>query len=74
MSDGSNVLFLAFRKPETIEDDQMAFLACRHCRNKTYTLIDQPGTFPLLRCAACGLHIGKIGWGNDDEEEKPGAG
>jgi len=61
-----NVVFLKFRS-ETVDDDAMAFIACRHCKNKTYTLVDQPGTFPLLRCAACQQHMGLIGWA-----EKPG--
>lgn len=60
MSD-SNVVHLAFRA-ETVRDDEMAFIACAHCRNKTYTLVDQPQDFPLLRCAACGAHIGRMGW------------
>jgi NMD protein affecting ribosome stability and mRNA decay len=61
------VVFLKFRS-DKVEDDAMAFIACSHCRNKTYTLMDQPKGFPLLRCAACGAHIGKVGWADDDEE------
>lgn len=61
------VIHLEFRSPH-VEDDMMAFLACRHCRNKTYTLtIDRPGDFPLMRCAACGKHMGRMGWAHDDD-------
>lgn len=64
MSD--NVIRLEFRSP-TVEDDTMAFIACRHCQNKSYTLTDdRPGTFPLLRCCACGAHIGRMGWAPDE--------
>jgi hypothetical protein len=68
-----NVIHLAFKSPHVV-DDSMAFIACGHCRNKTYTLTDdQPGTFPLMRCAACGSHIGRMGWAYDDEEMPDGA-
>lgn len=66
MSDGDNIVFLKFRS-ETVDDDAMAFICCNHCRNKTFTLVDQPGTFPLMRCAACQCHIGQIGWANKDD-------
>lgn len=62
-----DVIHLAFKSPHTV-DDSMAFLACSHCRNKTYTLtVDRPGDFALMRCAACGMHIGRMGWAHDDE-------
>lgn len=64
MSD--NVIHLAFKSLHVV-DDAMAFLACSVCRNKTYTLTeDQPGGFPLMRCAACGQHMGRMGWYQDD--------
>ena len=64
---GDNVVILQFRSPH-VEDDTMAFIACKHCRNKTYTLTDdKPGTFPLMRCAACGMHMGRMGWAHDDD-------
>ena len=68
----ADVVFLKFRGSEA-EDDAMAFIACRHCRNKTYTLVDQPGSFPLMRCAACQNHMGRIGWADDDERLLEGA-
>lgn len=71
MSDDANVVFLAFSKPETAQPDTMAFIACRACHNKTYTLTeDRPGTFPLLRCCACGQHMGRIGWAPDERDDE----
>lgn len=61
MTDG-NVVFLKFKSAE-LAPDMMAFHACKHCRNKTFTLTeDRVGEFPLMRCAACGQHMGRIGW------------
>ena len=61
------VIHLAFKSPH-VADDTMAFLACRSCSNKTYTLTeDRPGDFPLMRCAACQQHMGRMGWAYDDE-------
>lgn len=66
--DGGKVIYLEFRSPHTT-DDTMSFIACRACDNKTYTLVeDRPGDFPLMRCAACGAHIGRMGWSHDDPE------
>ena len=63
----AEVVFLEFKSPH-VEDDIMAFICCKACKNKTYTLTeDKPGTFPLLRCAACGCHIGRMGWAHDDD-------
>lgn len=62
-----NVIRLEFRSPHT-EPDAMAFIACKSCRNKTYTLTeDRVGYFPLMRCAACGQHMGRMGWAHDDD-------
>lgn len=67
MSDGK-VIHLKFKSPH-VEDDVMAFLSCVACRNKTFTLTDiNPGVnFPMMRCAACGQHIGRMGWAHDDD-------
>lgn len=66
MSD--NVVFLKFRSPE-VEDGTMAFMSCVCCKNKTFTLTtDKVGDFPLMRCAACGSHIGRMGWAEKDGE------
>lgn len=65
MSD--NVIELKFRSPHVV-DGSMAFIACAVCHNKTYTLVDdRPGDFPLMKCAACGQHMGRMGWAYDEE-------
>ena len=62
----AEVIHLAFTSP-LVEPDTMAFIACKACRNKTYTLTeDRVGGFPLMRCAACGCHIGRVGWAEKD--------
>lgn len=62
-----NVVHLSFKSPH-VEPDTMAFYACKVCRNKTFTLVeDRVGGFPLMRCAACGHHIGRMGWAHDDD-------
>ena len=61
------VVFLQFKSPH-VEDDACAFISCRNCKNKTYTLIeDRVDSFPLLKCAACDMHIGRMGWAHDDD-------
>lgn len=68
MSDDNKVIFLAFKSPH-VESDTMAFIACKCCRNKTFVLMeDRVGDFPLMKCAACGSHIGRMGWNKDDDE------
>ena len=53
MSDGK-VVYLKF-KSEQLDEDTMAFLACKVCKNKTFThTFDDMDNFPLVRCAACG--------------------
>lgn len=65
-----NLIHLKFRSPHVV-DDTMAFLACGACKNKTYTLtFDRVEGFPLMRCAACGCHIGRMGWAHDDDPAK----
>lgn len=69
-----NVIHLAFKSPH-VEDDMFALLSCRHCRNKTFTLnCDQVEGFPLMKCAACGQHIGRMGWAHDDDPALGAAG
>ena len=61
------VVFLQFISPH-LEADTMACLSCKVCHNKTYTLTeDQADAFPLMRCAACGQHMGRMGWSHDDD-------
>ena len=69
MNDGSNVIFLKFKSDELVSDE-MNFLACKVCRNKTFThTFVGASNFPLVRCAACGQHIGRVGYA--DEEDLP---
>jgi hypothetical protein len=68
----NNVIHLAFKSPHVVED-VMAFVSCRVCRNKTFTLTeDKLDNFPLMRCAACGQHMGRMGWAHDDDPELAG--
>lgn len=61
----SDVVYLAF-KNEKLELDGRDFLACKPCRNKTFTVIYEGAeSFPLMQCAACGCHIGRLGWANE---------
>lgn len=67
MSDDNKVVHLKFKSQHAIEDT-MAFHACSVCRNKTFTLTeDRVGCFPLLRCAACGQHMGRVGFAPDGD-------
>jgi hypothetical protein len=59
------VVFLAFTN-ERVEPDGRSLLACKCCRNKTFTLVYEGGAeFPLLQCPACGSHLGRMGWAPD---------
>lgn len=61
-----NIIHLAFRSPH-MASDTMSFISCRACKNKTYTLVeDNPEYFPLMKCAACGQHMGRMGWYHDE--------
>lgn len=65
MSD--NVIHLKFRSPH-VEDGTRAMLSCKACMNKTYRMVlDQPSGFPMMECAGCGAHIGRMGWAHDDD-------
>lgn len=67
MSD--NVVHLSFRSPH-VEDGERAFLSCKGCHNKTFLMVmDKVGNFPLMQCAACQSHIGRMGWAHDDDPE-----
>jgi hypothetical protein len=62
-----NVIHLSFRSPH-VEGGEMMFLSCKYCHNKTYTMTyDRVDDFPLMRCAACGQHMGRMGWAHDDD-------
>jgi hypothetical protein len=79
MSDaGDKVVFLAHRSPEQVESGR-DLLACANCRNKTFLHVcDKPSGFPLAQCAACGQHIGRIGWADSVDDapspDDPGGG
>lgn len=56
------------RSPHMVDDDHITFINCKSCRNKTYTLVDdQRSKFPLMKCAACGQAMGRMGWWHDDD-------
>lgn len=68
MSDGDKVVFLAFSNPNLKDDQDVHVSACTHCRNKTFLLShDSHSGFPMVKCAACGAHIGRVGWADDDD-------
>ena len=70
MSDGK-LIYLAY-KSEHQQDDAMDFLACKVCRNKTFThTYIGESRFPLVRCAACGQHLGRVGWADEADLQKP---
>ena len=61
-----DLVHLAFKSPH-MADDMLAFIACVHCRNKTFTLHeDRVGDYPLMKCAACGMHMGRMGYVHED--------
>lgn len=67
MSEG-NVVFLQFKSPHVAAEDVMTIHACNDCKNKTFTLTQKTSDqFPMMRCAACGLNIGRMGWARDDD-------
>lgn len=58
---------LKFISPH-LQEDQRALLSCKNCMNKTFRLVmDKPVCFPLMECAGCGEHIGRMGWYPDDD-------
>ena len=60
------VVELKFRSPR-MQDDYMSFIACGHCRNKNFLLVEDGRDFPLMKCSACGQHMGRMGWVHDDD-------
>ncbi len=64
----ADVITLRFRSPH-VDEEKASWICCGICRNKTFTLVeDRVGDFPLMKCAACGTAIGRMGWAHDDEE------
>lgn len=61
--DQDNVVFLAFDNPNADAVGTITFIGCKNCKNKTFTLVkDDLDKFPMVRCAACGSNIGRMGW------------
>lgn len=58
------------RPADTTEADYITFISCKACRNKCYVLIEESRPdmlYPLVKCAACGAAIGRIGWLSGEE-------
>lgn len=69
-TDSDKVVFLAYSN-EKVREDTQTFVACGHCRNKTFTLIPPPDKgFNMVRCAACGQDIGRMGWADGNDSQK----
>ena len=60
------VVFLAY-KGSNVTEEHMTVDACANCRNKTFLVIYDGQNFPLMKCAACGQHIGRIGFADEGE-------
>lgn len=66
-----NVVFLKFKNPDATNAEWLSFIACKHCRNKTFTMMqDDEKRYPFLKCAACGHHCGSVGWVENDADDK----
>lgn len=57
----NNIVKLNF-KGSSVQEEYVSFHACAVCKNKTYTLTCDGQDYPLMKCAACGNHIGRMGW------------
>lgn len=64
---GDNVIFLKFRSVHA-ELEGMDFMCCAHCKNKTFVVTYDGTEFPMMKCAACGSHLGRIGWADSASE------
>jgi hypothetical protein len=60
-----DVVYLAFSNPNAPVENRV--LACGACRNKAFGVHYGATDFPALRCTACGEHMGRIGWANDQK-------
>lgn len=60
----SEVVFLKFTS-DKIQPDGLTFMACSWCRNKTFTVVYQDDKFPMMKCAACGNNLGRMGWADE---------
>ena len=58
------VVFLAFKNDNT-QQEHISFSACAACKNKTFIVVHDGMEFPMMKCAACGQHIGRIRWASE---------
>lgn len=67
--DKQDLIHLKFNN-QGLQSEFVCTTTCAHCKNKTF-LLTRPDTneetFMTLKCAACGSHIGRIGWVEDDD-------
>lgn len=63
---GDNVVFLNFKSPN-LQDDTLAFLSCVACKNKSFVFMSDEQEAALVKCCACGAHIGRMGWYHDND-------
>ena len=63
-----NVVHLNFKSANT-EEEHVSFTCCANCKNKTFTVTNDAIGFPLMKCAACGAHIGLIGFANEPQQD-----
>ena len=65
---GEKVVFLKYRNDNPTDTQEI--LACKRCRNKTWTAVyDGASSYPRLTCAACGIDGGRFGWAPEGDEE-----
>ena len=66
-----NVVYLKFHNKNTSYEEQ-TFVTCAFCKNKTFTaMIDTSSDYALMKCAACGAHMGRIGWADIETNPIP---
>ena len=63
-----NVVYLNFKSANT-EDENVSFTCCANCKNKTFTVTNDGIEFPMMKCAACGAHIGRIGFSDEPQQD-----
>jgi len=62
-----NVVHLNFKGSNTVEE-HISFTCCLNCKNKTFTVTNDGAEFAMLKCAACGAHIGRIGYTDEPQQ------
>lgn len=66
MSD-DKVVFLAFNN-DKLKREELVVHACGCCRNKTFIIVDHPGTYAEMRCSVCSMSLGPVAFPNPDGE------